>query len=527
MSSGQGSGKRPLYEDLDAPEAMDPFNRVGSDSHTGSTPSSGSTGKKKKKNVSAHEKDEGYPPKEYTQFIREVTIAYYRIRGQEMLKRTYLDQGHAGILLLQADLEREFWNKLSQSEQFMDCMTKYFHSPKWMAQQVNTGTTNITHVFDCVVKKPRGEEWSDEDKLFLEKLKWIQKECGKHSSSKSKVMPWNEQALKAAMERHMHSGVVWIPEKAKVVPLSGFDAQGGYGKVRKVRIANMPGIPIHIEFAGKLSKATSEREKREQRSIEALVCPVQHPGVIKFWAIHSDTMEAYTLWWNGDCLRNFLKLNSKASEAASYAEVLKLKHITMGECERIVAFRKNRAMLAWALIYVMDLVHKAKIIHNDLTPSNILLHFPPDNVQSVYIGVCDWGMASRIVERKASYYGKPDEIQRQEARRNKPGVAPELFFVYGPRDDEERNLERMKRMHLYTKETDAFSVGFLAKMMWKGEDCKELFKDTSIAIAFSLKLDALIHEDPTKRPSLARVVEDLMGPPYNFKVPDSCFRCTL
>ena len=106
-------------------------------------------------------------------------------------------------------------------------------------------------------------------------------------------------------------------------------------------------------------------------------------------------------------------------------------------------------------------------------------------------------------------------------------MAPELFFVYGPRDDEERNLERMKRMHLYTKETDAFSVGFLAKMIWKGEDCKELFKDTSIAIALSLKLDALIHEDPTKRPSLARVVEDLMGPPYNFKVPDSCFRCTL
>ncbi len=47
-------------------------------------------------------------------------------------------------------------------------------------------------------------------------------------------MPSNEQALKAAMEKHMHSGVVWILEKAKVVPLLGFDAQGGYGKVRKI-----------------------------------------------------------------------------------------------------------------------------------------------------------------------------------------------------------------------------------------------------------------------------------------------------
>lgn len=259
MSSSQASGKRPVYEDLDAPGAIDAINQVGTDSN----PSSSSRGKKKQKNVSGHEKDESYPPKEYMQFIREATIAYYRIRTRPMLNREFFDSGRTGILLLQADLEREFWKRLDESEQFMDCMGKYFHAPKWMAQQVNTATTNLTHVFECVVKKPRGEEWSDEDKEFLEKLKWIQSTCSKFSSNRTKTMPWNEQALKAAMEQHMQSGVVWIPEKAKVVPLSGFDAQGGYGKVRKVRIGNMPGIPIHIEFAGKLSKAKSEREKRE------------------------------------------------------------------------------------------------------------------------------------------------------------------------------------------------------------------------------------------------------------------------
>ena len=527
MSSSQGSGKRPVYEDLDAPAAMDPMNRVGSESHTDSTPSSSSKGKKKRKSMSGHEKDESYPPKEYMQFIREVTIAYYRICSRDMLKRTFLDHGHPGIMQLQADLEREFWYRLGQSEQFMDCTNKYYNSPKWMAQQVNTGTTNVLHVFECVVKKPRGEEWSYEDKQFLEKLKWIQSVCGKFSSSRTKTMPWNEQALKAAMEQHMQSGVVWIPGKAKVVSLSGFDAEGGYGKVQKVRISNMPGIPIHIEFAGKLSKAKSEREKREQRSIEALVCPVQHPGVIKFWAIHADSMEAYTLWWNGDCLRNFLKLNSRVSEATSYTEVLKCQHISVEEGERIVAFRKNRAMLAWSLIYVMDLVHQAKITHNDLTPSNILLHFPPHQVETAYIGVCDWGMASRIVENKASFYGYQNDRDCQQMRDAKRGVAPELFFVYGPRDDEERNLDRMKRMHPFTRESDAFLVGFLAKMIWKGEESQGLFRDTFSAIAFAVKLDALIDEDPTKRPSLAKVVHDLMGPPYNFKVPDVCFRNTI
>ena len=339
MSSSHG--KRRIYEDLDAPEPMEGIVQAGGSSHAGSNPSSSSGSKNKKKKTSANERDEGYPPKEYAQFIREVTISYYRVRSAEMLKKSFLDYGEAGIFKLQADLEREFWKKLSQSERFMDCMTKYFHAPKWMAQQVTTATTNIVHVFECVVKPVRGEEMSENDKQFLGKLKWIKTKCEKHSKGIKKVMPWNEQALKTAMEQHMHSGVVWVPEKAKVVPLSGFDAQGGYGKVRKVRIAEMPGIPIYIEFAGKMSTATTEREKREQRSIEALVCPVQHPGVIKFWAIRSNSMEAYTLWGNGDCVRNTHKFKTLASEAMSYGEIMKLKHLTMELCQRIVAYRKN------------------------------------------------------------------------------------------------------------------------------------------------------------------------------------------
>ena len=123
-------------------------------------------------------------------------------------------------------------------------------------------------------------------------------------------------------------------------------------------------------------------------------------------------MEAYTLWWNGDCLRNFLKLNQKVSYVHTSEQILKTETIPIEDRQKIVAFRKNSAMLAWGLIYVMHMVHKAKIIHNDLTPSNILLHFPPNDKEAVYIGVCDWGMASRIVENKPSYYGYKNEDDR-------------------------------------------------------------------------------------------------------------------
>jgi hypothetical protein len=136
-------------------------------------------------------------------------------------------------------------------------------------------------------------------------------------------------------------------------------------------------------------------------------------------------------------------------------------------------------------------------------------------------------MASRIVEKKASYFGKPSEILCEESRRAKPGMAPELFFVYGERDDPDRNLKRMKDMHPYTMESDAFAVGYLARMIWNNEDSTELFKHNKTKIAFGVKLDALVNEDPKKRPSLAKVVEDLMSSRYNFPIPERCFRRKL
>ena len=30
--------------------------------------------------------------------------------------------------------------------------------------------------------------------------------------------------------------------------------------------------------------------------VEALACPIEYTGLIKFWAVNSQMMEAYTLW---------------------------------------------------------------------------------------------------------------------------------------------------------------------------------------------------------------------------------------
>ena len=43
-------------------------------------------------------------------------------------------------------------------------------------------------------------------------------------------------------------------------------------------------------------------------------------------------------------------------------------------------------------------------------------------------------------------------------------VAPELFYVFGPRGSE-TSLERQKKKHLYTKGGDAYAIRKLASMI--------------------------------------------------------------
>jgi serine/threonine protein kinase len=68
----------------------------------------------------------------------------------------------------------------------------------------------------------------------------------------------------------------------------------------------------------------------------------------------------------------------------------------MLELEKILAFLSKHAKLALSLMMIMNCVHTSKILHNGISPSNILFYFPPDHVDRVYIGVCDWGLASHI-----------------------------------------------------------------------------------------------------------------------------------
>ncbi len=61
--------------------------------------------------------------------------------------------------------------------------------------------------------------------------------------------------------------------------------------------------------------------------------------------------------------------------------------------------------LALALINIMNAIHHCGILHNDLSKDNIMLHFPLDKLNVVYIGVCNWGEVGHLQEVLPSLYG--------------------------------------------------------------------------------------------------------------------------
>jgi hypothetical protein len=58
------------------------------------------------------------------------------------------------------------------------------------------------------------------------------------------------------------------------------------------------------------------------------------------------------------------------------------------------------------------------------------------HVNRVYIGLCDWGMASHIVEDVPSVVGYSIMAEMERNKREHYWVALELFYVYGPSNSE-------------------------------------------------------------------------------------------
>ena len=183
----------------------------------------------------------------------------------------------------------------------------------------------------------------------------------------------------------------------------------------------------------------------------------------------------------------------------------------------MMLYQRNRAKLALSLLIIVEKYHAHGIQHNDLSPGNILLHFPPMDKTKIFLGVCDWEIACRISKEVASNYGYKSEEEIAMQQKLRQHVAPELFYVFGPRGSQ--------TSHVYTKEGDAYAAGKLASMSWREEPDVEMLRTSEQVAAFRYKLGQLTDPNPRTRATLSDALGMLTSDPIKIRLPTKCF-CT-
>ena len=130
------------------------------------------------------------------------------------------------------------------------------------------------------------------------------------------------------------------------------------------------------------------------------------------------------------------------------------KKLDTARCVEV--FRKKLQELAWTFLNTMNNVHYCYILHNDMSPDNVLLHFPPNSKDKVYIGICDWAMAGNFNDFKESLYIHKNQEARNRVMQHKWWIAPELnYILLLPRNTRDVDFERWPK---FTLKIEAYAL---------------------------------------------------------------------
>ena len=80
-------------------------------------------------------------------------------------------------------------------------------------------------------------------------------------------------------------------------------------------------------------------------------------------------------------------------------------------------------------MWIVDIVHKHDVLHNNLSPNHVMLNFPRDRDDTIFIGVCDWGMSTSMNEVAPSNYGKESTEAVAKHKEKYYCAAPDLFHI--------------------------------------------------------------------------------------------------
>jgi serine/threonine protein kinase len=161
----------------------------------------------------------------------------------------------------------------------------------------------------------------------------------------------------------------------------------------------------------------------------------------------------------------------------------------------------------------MNNVHHCHTLHNDMSPDNVLLHFPPNSEDKVYIGICDWAMAGNFNDLKESLYIHESQEARNRVMQHRWWVAPELNYVLPPSRSTRDPDFKWRPKFTPKSETDA--VGRIAHWIYGGNLSLEyfnkqhkvdrgddMFSFSATDQTFQCSLEQLFRDDPEQQATL-------------------------
>lgn len=493
-------------------------------------PKSKNTNKEKKKldrGQSSMEAARDNPSEACKNFLIEFIVKFYEAETTMSLDSKYVRYQEQCVEKFKSDmiqkmldaLSTPLWDQDRAKKNFNKLIENKAHDALWNSKDVITkyGTERriVDDAFQDIILKAD---------LFVKRCKPFAKARNRRGS----VGWWNGPDGIAEIEsRRQH--LIALPDTVRVIPQDGIVLKGGYATIRRVRIEGCPGILPYWEFAAKLSNhhRTQPRLAKLEHQNESMAVRIPHPGVIRFNAVHATRNEGYSYWWNGGTLRRMLFLDRDYPDDIH----IRLLHPNttekqFEEAHQLARFRKKRTELAWAFLHIMNAVHLAKYRHNDISIDNIMLHFPQDE-SKVFIGVCDWGMATVDSEEVKSLYTFTSEGERQKTLRERWWLDPSIAYLHQKDADVEiiPTLSRESEQYAVAKIAERINMECMSKeyaQLQREKPTMSKLSDQDLVQIFHTYLKQL-YDKGIPNGTLSHFVTRFTNT-YNWPVPDEHFR---
>ena len=198
---------------------------------------------------------------------------------------------------------------------------------------------------------------------------------------------------------------------------------------------------------------------------------------------------------------------------------------------RAEMFRKKRHKLVWTFLNTMNNVHHCHTLHNDMSPDIVLLHFPPNFLDKVYIGISDWAMARNFNDLNESLYIHENEEAKTRMMHNRWWVVPELnYILLPPGSTKDPDFEWRPN---FTPKSEMYAMDKIAHWIYSGnlsleyfskehkeEKGDESFSFSAMYQTFQHSLEQLFRDNPEQRPTLNWIVNHFMSAPFNWPIPN-------